>query len=118
MEWWKLRGRGGGEQWEGDWASSRIVVLCPRVVLVVSSLSGLVVPSFRVFVVVLSSLVPRVSVGVRWCSFCGVTAVPLFVVVGSVVVVVLCRGVGVMVWWGSRCVVVTWSSCGDVVIVW
>ena len=56
--------------------------------------------------------------GVRWCSFCGVTAVPLFVVVGSVVVVVLCHGVGVMVWWGSQYVVVMWSSCGDVVIVW
>ena len=39
-------------------------------------------------------------------------------VVGSVVVVVLCRGVGVVVWWGSWCVVVTWSSCGDVVVVW
>ena len=43
--------------------------------------------------------------------------VPLFVVVGSVVVVVLGRDVGVMVWWGSWCVVVRWSSCGDVVVV-
>ena len=103
-----------------------IVVLC-RVVLVVASLSGLFVPSFRVFVVVGSPLVLWVPcrlqrrgtwfrLGVRWCSFCGVTVAPLFVVVGSVVVVVLCRGVGVIVWWGSWCVVVT--SCGDVVVVW
>ena len=35
-----------------------IVVLCPHVVLVMSSLSWLVVPSFHVFIVVLSLLVP------------------------------------------------------------
>ena len=44
--------------------------------------------------------------------------VPLFVVVGSVVVVVLCCSVRVMVWWGSWCVVVTWLLCGDVAVVW
>ena len=39
-------------------------------------------------------------------------------VAGSVVVVVFCRGVGVVVWWGSWCIVVRWSSCGEVVVVW
>ena len=68
--------------------------------------------AFCVLVVVLPLLVlwvPRLRLGVRSFSFCGVTVLSLFVVVGSVVVVVLCRGVGVVVWWGSWCVVVTWS---------
>ena len=56
--------------------------------------------------------------GLGWCSFCGVTAVLLLIVVGSVVVMVLCHGVGVMVWWGSRCVMVMRLSCGDMVVMW
>ena len=60
-----------------------------------------VVPAFRVLVVVLSLLVPRLQLGVR-LPF-------VFVVVGSVGVVAVCRGVGLVVWWGLWCVVVTWS---------
>ena len=97
-------------------------------VLTSFSLCGLVVvPSFRVLLVVLSSLA-------LWCHVAAGDMAPGFgwasIRVRSVVSRWsrwLCRSVGVVVWWGSWCVVatwgswcvvVTWSSCGRCGLSW
>ena len=103
-------GRREREWWGGDWASSLFVVLCPHVVLVVFVVWAgrhACVPCPRCRIVVVGIVGATSSVG---CPFA-------FVVVGRVVVVVLCRGVGVAVWWGSWCVMVMWLWCGYMVAV-
>ena len=104
MEWWKLRGLRGREWWGGDWLSSLFVVLCPHVVLVVFVVwAGRCahVPCPHCCIVVVGVVGATSSVG---CLF-------MFIVVGSVVVVVLCCGVGVMVCRGDMVVVWPHGRC-------
>ena len=104
----ETEGTEGREWWGGDWALSLIVVLRPHVILAVFTVWAgrrAHVPRPRCRIVVVGVVGATSSVG---CPF-------VFVVVGSVGVMVLCRGVGLVVWWGLWCVVVMWLWCGYMV---
>ena len=90
MEWWKLRGGRERECWGGDWPSSLFVVLCPHVVLVVFIVWAgrrARIPHPHCHIVVVGVVGAMSLVGRRFA----------FIVVGRVVVMVLCLGVGVVV---------------------